>query len=127
MLTKIIVILIGLACITDLKHPILFASNPDDWSEKSNIKHQLNYPNYVIFFLSDIYEGDVSEVRLNYSFNNSKVWSYKYADIDLLMEGSLKILLIYKSKNVQVVSITPFVYRGDLLCHILGLCKYFRK
>ena len=76
-----------------MKHPILFASNPDDWSEKSNIKHQLNYPNYVIFFLSDIYEGEVSEVRLNYSFNNSKVWSYKYADTANQDKNRFEVLL----------------------------------
>ena len=74
------VFLVGLCCFFWFSQTTLFASTPDEWFIGPSIYHQIDYPNTVQFYLSGFSDEDLLEVRLKYSYNSSKILSYKYAD-----------------------------------------------
>ena len=58
----------------------MIASTPVSWFTEYGVQHQIHYPEKINFYLSGYSQEEISEIRLNYSFSNSKVWSYKYSD-----------------------------------------------
>ena len=59
---------------------LLLASGPDNWFTEYRVQHQIYYPEEINFYLSGSWQEEIYEIRLNYSFANSSVWSYKYVD-----------------------------------------------
>ncbi len=72
--------LTGLCCFFWFNLTVLLASTPDDWFIEPSIYHQIEYPDNVQFNLTGFSNEDLLEVRLKYSYGNSKIISYKYID-----------------------------------------------
>ena len=72
--------LIGLCYFFWFSQPVLLASTPDEWFIEPRVYHQIEYPDNIQFYLSGFSNENLLEVRLKYSFSNSKILSYKYAE-----------------------------------------------
>lgn len=106
--------MIGLVCLARLDHQELFASDPDNWFNEFGVDHKIEYSNHIIFSLSGSPNKKLSEVRLNYSFNNSKIWSYKYADTSTEYENRFEVLLETGKAN-YIPPATQITYYFNLI------------
>ncbi len=94
--------------------PPLIAFSPNDWFTEYDVRHQISYPEQLNFYLSGSSQEKISEIRLNYSFSNSKVWSYKYADPTSYSKNGFEVALSLTG-NSYVPPGTKITYFFDLI------------